>query len=270
MARTKKELEKVVDEESTTLSETSVKSAATQMTSFDKGSIEGVIYPSKLKLYCTFDGTPEIDKIKITTPDGWKLNKKSLDDAEHKVTFVFIPPEKENKNCKFTAQYNGGETKEITLPLHIVPNMLDKVIANKEKYFKGEIIKIALDYQKEIDLERDKPFLDNAPEGTTKLTGPVKDRDYICYTFSADTIGQKDFTFSCYKSKPNQVSRSVKVTVEDTPESIKYALNGVNFTAVGNTFVTLCNPEVTVNYSEKELIKSAEEQVELGILKVVK
>ena len=266
MARTKKEVENT--EAKTVSEEISVLSDVT-LTSLNMGSVDGVIYPNKLKLICEFSGTPDLALLKVTAPKGWlKEGEPKVEGT--KVTYTYMPPEREDKTGEFTAQYNGGEIKKLVVPLMLVPNIFDKVTADKESYFKGDTIQIVLDYRKEIDFERDKPFSENIPEGVTKITGPIKDRDYICYTFSADTTGEKEFTFSCFKGKPNQTSRNVKVKVEEAPESIKYSLNGHNFTAVGEMFLTLCKPEITINFSDKELIKVAEEQVKLGVLKVIK
>ena len=268
MARTKKEVElentevKAVSEEISVLAEVT-------LTSLNMGSVDGVIYPNKLKLVCEFSGTPDVALLRVTAPKGW-IKEGTPKVEGTKVTYTYMPPEKEDKTGEFTAQYNGGELKKLVVPVILAPNIFDKVTTDKESYFKGETIQVVLDYRKEIDFERDKPFLENIPEGVTKLTGPVKDRDYICYTFSADTVGEKEFTFSCFKSKPNQTSRKVKVKIEEAPESIKYRLNGYNFTAVGNTFLNLCKPEIAVKFADKNLIDVAEEQVKLGVLKIVK
>ena len=261
MARAKKEVE-IVNEEIEIL-------ADVEFTSLNMGSVEGVIYPTKLKLFCEFSGTPDIAKLKVTAPKDWIREGEPKVEGT-KVTYVYMPPEKEDKTGEFTAQYNGGEIKKLVVPVLLSENNFDKVTADKETYFKGETIQVVLDYRKEVELERDKPFLENIPEGVTKLTGPIKDREFICYTFSADTVGEKDFTFSCFKGKPNQVSRNVKVTVEEVPEDVKYKLDGYNFTAVGDKFLNLCKPEITVKFSDKNLMAVADEQVKLGILKVVK
>ena len=57
---------------------------------------------------------------------------------------------------------------------------------------------------------------------------------------------------------------------EEVPAEVTYALNGYNFTAVGEHFLTLCHNTVKIKTDNIPLYKAAEEQVKLGVLKVVK
>lgn len=61
-----------------------------------------------------------------------------------------------------------------------------------------------------------------------------------------------------------------KDTREEVDSEKVYSLNGFNFTAVGEHFITLCNPVLKLKSTEKTLIEAAEEQVKLGFLKVGK
>lgn len=61
----------------------------------------------------------------------------------------------------------------------------------------------------------------------------------------------------------------VTADLGDTPAEKTYALNGYNFTAVGEHFLTLCNSKVKIKTDNKPLFNAAEEQVKLGVLKVV-
>lgn len=62
--------------------------------------------------------------------------------------------------------------------------------------------------------------------------------------------------------------------VEDVQEELDIAvtnrtfvLNGYNYTAVGETFLSLCKPKIVIPSNKSNLIKVAEEQVKLGFLK---
>ena len=62
--------------------------------------------------------------------------------------------------------------------------------------------------------------------------------------------------------------------IEDVQEELEtevsnrtFILNGYNYTAVGETFLSLCNPKIVIPSNKTNLIKVAEEQVKIGFLK---
>lgn len=63
-------------------------------------------------------------------------------------------------------------------------------------------------------------------------------------------------------------SEKTKKKEEKVVEEKTYVLNNVNFTAVGDKFLSLCHNSVTVKTSDTLAFNSAEEQVKLGVLKV--
>ncbi len=71
-----------------------------------------------------------------------------------------------------------------------------------------------------------------------------------------------------------QVTADIGVSEEvlSEPEvatEVIYKLNKHNFTAVGNTFLSLCKPTIKIKSTDKKLISSAEEQVKIGVLKKI-
>lgn len=266
MARAKKEVEPKVEEMQTFAVTKEVK-----LVSFNMGTVSGVIYPKNIKLFCEFDGTPELSKISVESPTGWKQVGIPELVEDKKIVICFEPPKKAGSNYTFTATYDSDteNKKELKVPVIIADNSLISVTTDKEFYMQDETATITLKYDNKIDFERDKPFNEQLAEGMVKATGPVLEENVIKYTVTFTKTGDLDFTVSCFQSKAWQTSRkvTVKVVAEAPYEENTYELNGVNCTAIGDNFVTLCNPKIKIKSTDKRLIKSAEEQVKLGVLK---
>ena len=266
MARAKKEVETKTETVQTFAVTKDVK-----LISLNIGSVSGVIYPKNLKLFCEFDGTPELDRLEVKCPVGWKQVGASELIEDKKVLLYFAPPKKADKTCKFEAIYDNDteNKKELTVPVILADNSLVSITTDKEFYLQDETATIILKYSDKIDFERDKPFQEQLADGIVKATGPVLEDNVIKYTVTFTKTGDLDFTVSCFQSKAWQTSRkvAVKVVPKAPYEEVTYALNGKNFTSVGDTFLSLCKPKIIIKSTDIKLIKAAEEQVKLGVLK---
>ena len=80
-----------------------------------------------------------------------------------------------------------------------------------------------------------------------------------------EVLEEKEVAAKTEVVKKEKAKKEEKVVEEKT-----YALNNVNFTAVGENFLSLCHNSITIKTSDTSLFNSAEEQVKLGVLKVVK
>lgn len=232
-------------------------------------NIEGYFYPNKIKFVAEFDVKPELENLKIDIPPGFKMfgSIKKVDETHYEIIFD-VP----NANCKYNFVANYKDSEPITTEVQIFTeeNCFEKIACDMKECQVGETFVVSLMFKNDIT-DKDIPYYENF-KNVKKVGSYKKMKNRIEYKFKATEVGECSIIFGCYKGQSNQVAKELKISIieKDNSKERVYALNEANFTAVGSTFLTLCNNTVIIPATDTNSIQEAEQQVILRVLKRIK